>query len=306
MRYCNYHAMFKTILVFSIALLLLPSDRCFGASNPPNGLCILKSAAGGWGHGFVVGSYLFSSALVFAKANGDFFCVQDEQLVNITELKDSKPTMPPQFNDTSEALQKLDKERNDDSSIRKLEAFAKQMYDVGFIRLSDPLKSDFRLNGSLKLSELFALLESVDASDDETAFFKSQNKYTRLSSSGGSFPMEVEFDEARQQFRMFSRAEGDHSFKFFLDYEMDLEPGAGGAPFFHEAKDGKLIVSGILTGNYPAGVDFDSPDFPSEYRGRVPSKFSSLVSIIPNLPTELFYPHDPNGGQCVSARALIQ
>lgn len=53
----------------------------------PNGLCLLMSQQGGRGQGFILGNRLITAAHVIESADGEWYCIQNNELVKINSLK---------------------------------------------------------------------------------------------------------------------------------------------------------------------------------------------------------------------------
>jgi hypothetical protein len=124
----------------------------------PSGLCILKSKAGGHGHGFIIGNTLFSSAHVFELADGKILCMQHGALVDISSRRSDRINIHPTFQNPLAQISGLDKQMQGIAPelAREVVNGISRPYDLATMSLTsrgDPLISDFVLDPSLDIAQ---------------------------------------------------------------------------------------------------------------------------------------------------------
>jgi hypothetical protein len=219
------------------------------ATPTPDGLCILN-AQDGYFYGFVVDDFLFSSAIAlnYAKLElGKTLCVQNGRLVEAAV--NHEIVLHPKANNIFATLENFDRAQLgrylgpghfDPAAVERDFSLP---YQVGYVRLKKPLKSDYIFDPSATVAESVALhqflkpnAESVNLLDDRGAF----NNH-----SADQFGIRVGFLGWWPEHEMFVAGGATAAdSNIYLDYDTPDPVGTGG-PLAIETPDGKHLVVGI-------------------------------------------------------------
>jgi hypothetical protein len=228
------------------SLLLLAFSVSLSASELPDGLCKLYSRDGGFGHGFVIGNKLISSAHVTQSADGKIFCSQKGTFVEITKHRGRVREHPfllaaREQNFTGLTFAEVG------SVLSQIEA----PFDLSVTDLSETFKSDFILDPSFNIEDSANLQGEI--SDGGLASITSSLQEGRVQTRTTTmdiFAVEVRYDENLRKIAFQADGTFDRA-NLYTEYDLRLVPGESGAPLYLKLADGseRKLVIGVARGN---------------------------------------------------------
>ncbi len=191
--------------------LFLPSL----ASALPSGLCLLKSKAGGFGHGYVVDNFIITAAHVLNAADGEWWCIQNNQLVRVDHLKTGIVSKHPKYKDE-----------------------AVSFYDIGMQQLSVPFLSDFIMPEATSFEELVIATQKEGVETDFDIFLMDK-KVKHHVEEEKVIGLNMEDDEVQTE----------QSHLIFRFVTVDISSGHSGVPILnYDASLNKYLVIGMIYG----------------------------------------------------------